>query len=303
MAFYPRLALMMVLATAAVQGDPAPPVTAAPLPPDFPNGLRIFSIGHSFHGFVPAMVKEMADAAGIKGTTLVGMSIIGGSKVAWHWAVPDEKNEAKKALAAGKVDVLTTTPIYLPDEGEEEFGGLGLAHNPNLRITVQEFWLPFDQYNPHFYDPPIEKPPDKVDHNAATMASLRAMHQRYFSEMDTFVRDLNQKFGKQAFFVVPVGQAVLALREKVIAGQAPGLKSQADLFTDNLGHPKPPLAIMVSYCHYAVIFHKSPVGLPLPYLFSQSEVLEKDKPALNLLLQQLAWDAVIHHPLSGVTSP
>ena len=301
MAFLSRLALLLLCTTLAASADTALPTET--LPPDFPNNLRIFSIGHSFHGYVPAMVKEMADAAGIKGTTLVGMSIIGGSKVAWHWAVPDEKNDAKKALAGGKVDVLTTTPIYLPDDGVAKFGGLGLEHNPNLRILVQEFWLPFDQYNPHFYDPPMEKPPDKVDHNAATMAMLRPMHQRYFDEMDNFVRDLNHKPGKQSYLVVPVGQAVLNLREKIIAGQVPGLKTQADLFTDNLGHPKPPLAALVSYCHYAVIFHKSPVGLPLPTLFSQSEVLDKDKPAMNLILQQVAWDAVIHHPLSGVTGP
>ena len=33
----------------------------------------------------------------------------------------------------------------------------------------------------------------------------------------------------------------------------------------------------------------------------QSPIPADDKPALNKLLQELAWDAVIHHPLSGVT--
>ena len=72
-------------------------------------------------------------------------------------------------------------------------------------------------------------------------------------------------------FVVPVGQAVLALREKIIAGQAPGLKAQEDLFTDALGHPKPPLQALVTYCHYAVIYRKSPVGLPPPSALAQDQ--------------------------------
>ena len=246
------------------------------------------------------MLQEMANAGGIKDTRIVGMSIIGGSKVAWHWGAPEEKNQAKEALASGQVDVLTTTPIYLPDDGIEKFARLGLEHNPNLRITVQEFWLPFDQYNSHFYDPPLETPPPAVDHNAATVEALRRMHQPYFNEMDAFIQDLNHRLGKQALFIVPVGQAVIALRERIIAGKVPGLTTQEGLFTDALGHPKPPLAVLVGYCHYAVIFRKSPVGLPLPSAFAQSEVPSGDQPALNRLLQELAWDAVTYHPLSGV---
>ena len=60
----------------------------------------------------------------------------------------DEKHQAKAALSAGKVDVLTLSPIWMPDEGIEKFAKLGFEHNPNIRITVQEFWLPNDTYEP-----------------------------------------------------------------------------------------------------------------------------------------------------------
>jgi 6-phosphogluconolactonase len=100
-------------------------------------------------------------------------------------------------------------------------------------------------------------------------------------------------------YVVPVGQAVIALREKIIAGQAPGLKQQEDLFTDPLGHAKPPLQALVAYCHFAVIYQRSPVGLPMPAIMSNANNPNWDAK-LNLLLQELAWDAVTQHPLSGV---
>jgi hypothetical protein len=99
---------------------------------------------------------------------------------------------------------------------------------------------------------------------------------------------------------VPMGQAVLALREKILAGQAPGLTSQAELFVDDLGHPGPAMQVLEAYCHYAVIYRKSPVGLPIPSALKESAIPPGQIGALNLLLQQLAWDAVIHHPLSGV---
>ena len=177
---------------------------------------------------------------------------------------------------------------------------LRLRHNPNLRVTVQEFWLPYDVYEPHYYDPPIIPHPKKIDHNAQSGPGLRKIHDRYFQEMDAHVREVNDKLGKRVLLVVPAGQAVIALREKIIAGQAPGLRTQEDLFSDSLGHPKPALQVLISYAHYAVIYRKNPTGLPVPKALTGLKLPAGETDGLNRLLQQLAWDAVIHHPLSGV---
>jgi len=64
-------------------------------------------------------------------------------------------------------------------------------------------------------------------------------------------------------------------------------------------NPKAPLTIMMGYCHYAVIYRKSPLGLPVPRALKIPGDA-KDLEALSRLLQTLAWDAVVHHPLSGL---
>jgi hypothetical protein len=92
---------------------------------------------------------------------------------------------------------------------------------------------------------------------------------------------------------------VIALREKIIAGQAPGLKRQEDLFTDELGHGTAPLKALVAYCNYAVIYRRSPVGLGVPAILKQAKLGDNEEK-LNRLLQELAWEAVRQHPLSGV---
>src|SRR5262249_40204245 len=148
-----------------------------------------------------------------------------------------------------------------PDEGIENFTKLAVEHNPKIRITVQEFWLPYD-----VYDTANPLKGRKVDHNTATIAELRKQHEPYFKSIDDHVRELNKKQGKTVLYVVPVGQAVLALREKIIAEKAPGLKVQRDLFTDDIGHVKPPVQMLASYCQFAVIYRRSPVGLPAPAL-------------------------------------
>jgi hypothetical protein len=284
------LALLVPLLLAAL------PV-AAQTPASEVKGKRVFTCAHSFHVFVYRMLAEIAKSAGIQGHENVGLSSIGGSQVIQHWAVPEEKNAARTALTAGKVDVLTLAPIWMPDKGIDNFAKLGFEHNPNIMVTVQEFWLPNDTYEPRY---PLEtrKP---VDHNATNIDELRKNQAAYDHDVDEYCAGINKQLGHAVIVTVPVGQATVALREKIVAGQVPGLTKQWDLFRDTWGHPQLPLQILDAYCHYAVIYKRSPVGLPMPADFVKANKPEWDEK-LNRLLQELAWDAVIHHPMSGVTA-
>lgn len=271
------------------------------------RGQRVFSCGHSFSCFASPILSDIAIAAGFKDHRGVGESQIGGSRALDHWNVPEEQNDAKKALCDGNVDVLALAPIYLPDEGIKKFAKLALEHNPEIRITVQEIWLRWDIYEPTY--PALapfllnsetnKKRPERVDHNAVTGAELRERHAPLFKSIDDHVRELNRRLDKSALFVVPAGQAVIALREKVIEGKAPGLTTQEDLFLDPGGHPAPPLQALVAYCYFAVIYRQSPLGLPMPVIPANAKNPNWDEK-LNRLLQEVAWDAVAHHPLSGV---
>jgi hypothetical protein len=257
------------------------------------KGQHVFTCGHSFHVWVPGIVADLAKKAEIPDHVQIGVSSIGGSKVIQHWNIPDEKNKAKEALKTGKVNVLTLSPIYFPDEGIANFTKLALEHNPNIRILVQPIWLRWDIYEP------TTKRPEKVDHNAITGEELRKRHAVYFKEMEEYVQQMNKKQGKTVLYLVPAAQAIIALREKIIAGQAPGLKTQEDLFTDPLGHGKPALQALVGYCNYSVMYRRSPVGLPVPNILKAAKLGDQEEK-LNRLLQELAWEAVTQHPLSGV---
>lgn len=241
------------------------------------------------------MLDDMAKDAGIQNHRKAGVSSIGGSKVIQHWDLADEKNIAKQALTVGRVDVLTLSPIWLPDEGIEKFAQLAVKHNPKVRILVQEFWLPNDTYNPVY---PLETR-KVVDHNAATIPELRKQNDLYRRDIENHVKEINQRLGKEAVFVVPVGEASIALRERIIAGKGEGLKVQWRLFRDNWGHPTAPLKVLSAYCHYAVIYRRSPVGLPMPPELQRNQ--EYATPGLNRLLQELAWEAVTQNPMTGVT--
>ncbi len=286
----------LALAAGTLAADPqakAPAAISPALAEPITKGLRVFTCGHSFHVWVPEIVTDLCKLAGIPNHVQLGVSSIGGSRVIQHWDIAPDENKAKDALKTGMVDVLTLSPIFLPDPGIEKFTSLALEHNKDVRVVVQPIWLRWDIYEP------TTKQPAKVDHNAITGEELRKRHEVHFQKIDQHIRELNQKYGKTVLYVAPAPQAIIALREKIIAGQAPGLKVQEDLFTDELGHGKPPLMALVAYCDYAVIYRRSPVGLPVPAILKTAKLGDQEE-SLNRLLQELAWNAVLQHPLSGV---
>ena len=293
---HPRLLLSIVLLF-AVSGAPARGADDAPLP----KGVRVLSTGNSFSGGVPDLLQEMARLAGIKGHVWAERQGIGGSRVIQHWDLPDDQNKAKQALLTGNIDVMTMNPIFMPDEGIAKFVKLGLEKNPDIRFTIQQSWLIRDQRGEPETEPLYAKRKyRKLDPNARTGDGIRQEHAPVFAALENHVRELNRKAGHAVVFIVPYGQASILLREKIIAHQAPDLKSQTDLFPDEMCHPGPVMQTLGAYCHFAVIYRRSPVGLPVPSSLAKMKLPGAEK--LNLLLQELAWQAVTEHPLSGLTS-
>ena len=258
-----------------------------------PVGLKVLTAGHSFHVWMPPLVAEMAKAAGIQGHEQLAISSIGGSKVIQHWELPLGKNKAKPILEAGKADLFTMAPTFLPDPGIENFTKLGLEHNPKIRFTLQQNWVPYE-------DPQLwlsRDRPKSIDRDGLTLAQLRAKHDPYFKLIEDHVKELNQRIPSAKIAIVPSGEAVLALRDKVIKGEAPGIRTQNELFTDALGHPGPQIRVLSAYCHFAVIYRHCPVGLPVNGQLAKLPEAEK----LNRLLQEIAWKVVTEHPMSGVS--
>jgi hypothetical protein len=139
--------------------------------------------------------------------------------------------------------------------------------------------------------------PKSVDRDGKTVEQLRAIHAPYFQMIEGHVKELNGRIPDARIAVVPCGEAVLALRAKVIAGEAPGVSRQSELFTDVLGHPGPQIRALSAYCHFAVMYRRDPAGLPVVSPLAKLPEAER----LNRLLQSIAWKAVSEHPLSGVT--
>lgn len=253
-----------------------------------PAGLRVFYTGHSFHMFVPPQVEQLVKAANIQGHKLAGTQGIGGSRVIQHWDLADDKNTAKPALINGEVDVFTMAAhLAIPDQGITNFTELGLKHNPNLKLLVQESWYPFDvpKGEPGFIS-------NNTQRDDAKIADLQAAVDDWRKKLEAQVDDLNKTHGKQAVFIVPVGDAVVKLRALVVDGKFPGVTRQSKLFTDPIGHCHAHVQTLATYCNYSAIYRVSPVGLKVA------------RPGLDdeqhAILQKLAWDTVSTYRYAGI---
>jgi hypothetical protein len=261
------------------------------------EGKRIYVCGHSFHVMIVQPLEQMGQSANFKGHAVVGRAFLGGSTVSRHWEVPDDESEVKKAIRAGKVDVLTLSPHprVLPDPAIAKFSDLLLAANPKGMVLVQASWLGFDGQRRGTFR---NEDRDRTDLKELRKAS-EPINKQLKEQIETLAKEYQEQHGRPVVCLVPVGEAVLQLREQVVKGKVPGISKQSQLFRDEIGHPTAPIAVLAAYCHYAVIYQRSPVGLGVPDALRKA-VPEEDAEALNRLLQEIAWKVVTDEPLSGV---
>ncbi|MDB5295561.1 MAG: hypothetical protein JWO31_1544 [Phycisphaerales bacterium] len=263
------------------------------------HGLRVFTAGHSFHVPIIGPLAQIAAAGGFGDHAVAGRQMIGGSSVTQHWALPPDKNLAKQALTAGRADVLTLSPFLpLPDTAIDRYADLMLAHNPAGRVTVQASWVPQDGLLIGRFA--------NAQRDTADLKAVAAFGTAYANQLREQIDGLNARYvpqvGHQAVYLVPVGDAVVRLRERVAGGKVAGIAKQSDLFRDDYGHGREPVYVLAAYCHYAVIYGRNPIGLSVPDALAKTQGLSKgDAAAVNRVLQEVAWEAVTAEPASGVT--
>lgn len=260
------------------------------------KGKRVFYASHSLMWYVSDQLQELATAQGIKDHRLAGLQKIGASRTLQHWQLPEDTNQAKKALERGDVDVSVMSPIQFPDEGVENFIQLGLKHNPEMRFLVQLSWGGGDIDNQDFPKGAWEVP----DRNK-TPEQLAQMNIRNIRAGETQVDALNEKYGhgKDIVFLIPTSQAAAELRSRIYKNEVPGLEKQDELFVDP-AHPSAPLEALNTYLHFAVLYQQSPVGLPATQKLNQA-----DHPlwngAFTRTLQEIAWQTAQQYPRSGLS--
>jgi hypothetical protein len=283
------------------------------------QGQKYVMATHSFNVFIgptrgrepnaetkPGPLAALAAERGKTGHENLAVQMIGGSTPMQHWNQgngDDSKNIAKVALNKGGVDVFTMSPnAVMPEQGIDLFGDLVIKTNPNARILVQNSWSAWDGNGT---TPSVggtgRSDFSNEDHNKATVEQLDqwlaafSAKDGYTERMRTQLMGINKRAGRDMAYVVPSAMAVYTLRKEIVKGTVPGIGKQSEVFRDGMGHPNTPLINLVTYVWYATMYRESPVGLK-----ALIEPSDANSAKRELMLQQIAWNAVVAEPMSGV---
>jgi hypothetical protein len=270
---------------------------AQPLPP--PAGpLATYHLGHSLVGRdMPAMLAQLA---GHDHASQLGW----GATLKGHWEgdVPGMAEEnahprfrpADQAAESGDYPVVVLTEMVELRDAVRFFDSPRHLANwarrfraarPDARIYLYETWHPLD-------DP--EGWLNRLDADLPRLWEAKVL------------RPAMAEAGVGTINVIPGGQVMAAAVRAIEAGQVPGLSRREDLFatgpdgTPDQIHFNDAGAYLMALAHYAVIYHRSPEGLPHALNRADGTPATALTPKAALTLQRMVWNVVTGYAATGV---
>lgn len=274
-----------------------------PLPPV--NGpLRVYHLGHSLVGrTMPAMLAQLAPE-GNRYESQLGW----GTSLKEHWDpdlpingfdtenAHDRFRPAKEAIQSGAYDAVVLTEmvelrdaIRYHDSGGylHKWAELARAASPETQVYLYETW-------------------HRLDDDAGWLDRL----DRDLSELwedQVIGPDLMRAGPDRPVRVIPAGQVMAAFVRAVESRDGvAGLAGREDLFARDENGELDPIhindlgAYLVALTHYAVLYRRSPVGLPHALTRADGSPAQAPGAEAARLMQETVWSVVTAYPRTGV---
>ncbi len=287
----------------ALTAENAEMVYAKPLtPPDGP--MRVYHLGHSLVGRdIPAMLSQLAgDGHGYD-------SQLGwGTSLKEHWEPDlvingfDAENDhpryrpAREAIGSGEYDAFVLTemveirdaikyhqsPRYI-----SRWADLAWSANPDTRVYLYETW--HDLTDPDGWL-------NRLDRDLQPHWKEKLLYSGFDRDRAAPV------------YLIPAGQVMARfVRTLEARGGIDGLSGREALFGLKDNGEQDPIhvsdlgAYLVALTHYAVLYHRSPVGLPRELQRADGSAADAPSPEAAELMQETVWQVVSNMPETGVT--
>jgi hypothetical protein len=278
---------------------------AAPDPAPADGPLAVYHLGHSLVGRdMPAMLEQLAPE-GHRHHSQTGA----GTSLREHWEpdVPifmfEEANDhprhrdPREALASGDYDAFVMTEMVEIRDAIKWHDSWDYAarwtrfareEDPGIRVYLYETWHPLD-------DP------------EGWLARLDRDLGLYW-EGEILARVQAADGIEAPVRVIPGGQVMAAVVRAIegTKGGVGGLARREDLFrmrddgTQDMIHFNDIGAYLMALTHYAVLYRRSPVGLPHELLRADGTPADAPGPEAARLMQETVWEVVTSYPKTGV---
>lgn len=272
------------------------------------KGMRIFHLGHSLvNRDMPHMLAQLAEAAGLDHG--YDSQIGWGTPLKSHWEPSEEifgfdKENAHpryrdvfEALDSGDYAAFVATEmveirdaIAYFDSAEylSKFETRAREGRSDIRVYLYETW--------HFVNDP-----------EGWRVRLELDRARYWEDGILRVA-LAYDDPPLPIHVIPVGQVLAEVARRIEAGAMPGLQTVEDLFARDENGDLDPIHVgplgnyIAALTHFAVLYHRSPEGLPTSVQLYDEDIRVDLDPEQARLLQSIVWGIVKNDPMTGVSA-
>ena len=131
---------------------------------------------------------------------------------------------------------------------------------------------------------------------------MHAVAGKSFADLIKSVRETSEQV-----YVLATRAAMTEAAKRFNRGELPGVEGlytvvggkQNSIWRDQRGHLGPGFDRLEGYVFYATLYGKSPEHISVPIKFNTNPSFLTDD--LDKIFREIAWKAVVEHPLSGVT--
>jgi hypothetical protein len=268
------------------------------------GALRIVGTGHSFMAPGYRTFPLICQAAGMNQPlyTHTGGGITGSARYKWeqeNGIFQFDGQPIPKLLASianAKWDAMIWGP-YFNDRPEYYscWVDFCLKYNPEMKFFLSDAWPQLRQ---------LDKNPESEEFFTAEVFDRIGAERRSITA--EIVESLRAETSSQVF-ILPTCDAMVLAGKSFLRGELPGIdgihkvigKQERSLWTDQLGHIGPGFDRLEGYVFYSTIYGRSAELIEEPIKFRGTGSFPNQQ--LDRMFRKLAWQAVIGHPLSGVT--
>ena len=170
-----------------------------------------------------------------------------------------------------------------------------LKYNPEMKFYLSDAWPQLAQ---------LEKIPD--NEKFFTEEVFDQIGQEKHDLYGGLVTTLREKYPGKVF-ILPTSDAMWLAAKHYLRGELPGIegintvigKKERSLWRDQLGHLGPGFEWLEGYVFYATLYGKSPELIETP--IKRRGNSDFPSAELDQMFRKIAWEAVVNHPLSGVS--
>ena len=172
-------------------------------------------------------------------------------------------------------------------------------HNPGMKFYLSDAWPAPGQVQKVFKLK--ANPESEAFFTEARYDQLSESANTGFASLVNTLRESSDDV-----YILPTHAAMTEAAKRFIRGELPGVEGlykviggkERSIWRDKIGHLAPDFERLEGYVFYATLYGKSPELISAPIKF-------KDNPSfpsadLDKIFREIAWKAVVEHPLSGV---